>query len=237
MRILSYNLWHHRAGGELHGLASTHDADVVCVQEAHVSDLPRRLGELELAATTTTGLLGLGVYVRADRFAVTFHRAFRLKRGLHDIFLLPGTERLLAVRLVDRRTGVRTTVASFHAAPLTATNLLRRHQVAAAHMLLDEVSGDDAVVMIGDFNYPLFHSGLARVAALDGFTASFSDEPTYRHTASIATHFDLLTSRGMRVDTVRTLPAGASDHRPILVDAEVLGVPAKRADGVSVSSV
>ncbi|RWZ61539.1 endonuclease/exonuclease/phosphatase family protein [Labedella populi] len=232
MRILSYNLWHHRASGELEGLASGHDADVVCVQEAHVSDLPGRLGELELAATTTTGSLGLGVYVRADRFAVTFHRAFQLKRGLHDLFLLPGTERLLAVRLVDRRTGGRTTVASFHAAPLTATNRLRRHQVTAAHMLLDEVSDRDAVVMIGDFNYPLFRSGLERVAALDGFTASFSDAPTYRHTASLSTHFDLLTSRGMRIDAVRTLAPGASDHNPILVDAHLSAV----ADGPRVAA-
>lgn len=237
MRIVSYNLWHHRASGELEGLAREHEPDVVCVQEAHVSELPKRLGALELAATTTTGLLGLGVYVHADRFAVTFHRAFRLKPGLHDLFLLPGTERLLAARLVDRRTGVPTTVASFHAAPLTATNVLRRHQVAAAHMLLDEVSAGDPVVMIGDFNYPLFRSGLERAAARDGFTAFFSDAPTYRHTASLATHFDLLTSRGVRVDAVRTLAAGASDHHPILLDAEVLGAPAAPVVEVPARSV
>jgi endonuclease/exonuclease/phosphatase (EEP) superfamily protein YafD len=230
MRILSYNLWHHRAASELHGLAERHDADVVCVQEAHAADLPRRVGALELAATTSTGLLGLGVFVRADRFAVTFHRAFRLKPGLHDRFLLPDTERLLAVRLVDRRTGERTTIASFHAAPLTATNVLRRHQIAAAHMLLAEVSDGDPVVMIGDFNYPLFRSRLERVAARDGFSVDFSNEPTYRHTASLATHFDFLTSRGMRVDAVTTLPAGASDHRPILVDAAVVSTVVAEVD-------
>lgn len=230
MRILSYNLWHHRAASELRGLAERHDADIVCVQEAHADDLPRRLGDLELAATTSTGLLGLGVYVRADRFAVTFHRAFRLKPGLHDLFLLRETERLLAVRLVDRRTGGRTTVASFHAAPLTATNVLRRHQISAAHMLLAEVGDGDPVVMIGDFNYPLFRSRLERVAALDGFSVSFSDEPTYRHAGSLATHFDFLTSRGMRIDAVRTLPAGASDHRPILVDAAIASAAVADAD-------
>jgi endonuclease/exonuclease/phosphatase (EEP) superfamily protein YafD len=97
-------------------------------------------------------------------------------------------------------------------------------------MLLAEVSDGDAVVMIGDFNYPLFRSRLERVAARDGFSVAFSDEPTYRHTASLATHFDFLTSRGMRVDEVTTLPAGASDHRPILVDATVVSAVTAEAD-------
>jgi endonuclease/exonuclease/phosphatase (EEP) superfamily protein YafD len=88
-------------------------------------------------------------------------------------------------------------------------------------MLLDEIGEGDPVVMIGDFNYPLFRSGLERVAERDGFSVSLSDEPTYRHSASVSTHFDLLTSRGMRVHEVRTLPSGASDHRPILVHADV----------------
>jgi endonuclease/exonuclease/phosphatase (EEP) superfamily protein YafD len=91
-------------------------------------------------------------------------------------------------------------------------------------MLLAEVGDGDPIVMIGDFNYPLFRSRLERVAAVDGFSVTFSDEPTYRHTATLATHFDFLTSRGMRIGSVRTLPAGASDHRPILVDASIASV-------------
>ena len=168
---------------------------------------------------TTTGLLGLGVYVDAVRFAVTASRAFRLKRGLHDVAFLPGTQRLLAARLVDRRSGERVTVASFHAAPLTATNALRRHQVSAAHMLLDDLGEGEPVLLVGDFNYPLFRAGLERVAQRDGYTVAVSDRPTYRHAGSVATHFDLLTSRGMLIDSVRTLAAGASDHRPILAEA------------------
>ncbi len=233
MRILSYNLRHHQAVGELPALVEEHGVDVVCVQEAYVDRLPARIGRLELAAATSTGLLGLAVYVRAERFAVTFHRAFRLKRGLHDLVFLPGTERLLAVRLVDRRSGERSTVASFHAAPLTATNVLRRHQVAAAHMLLEEIGDGDPILMVGDFNYPLFRSGLERLVARDGFDVSVSDEPTYRHTASLSTHFDFLTSRGMGVEGVSTLPAGASDHRPILVDAHVAVAGARIVEGVT----
>jgi endonuclease/exonuclease/phosphatase family metal-dependent hydrolase len=217
MRVLSYNLRHHRAAGEIESLVAAHAVDVMCLQEAYVSELPRHAAGLERAATTSTGLLGLAVYVDASRYAVVASRAFRLKRGIHDVAFLPGTERLLAVRLVDRRTGERTTVASFHAAPLTATNLLRRHQVAAAHMLLDDFGAGEPVLMVGDFNYPLFRAGLQRHAARDGYTVTRSDRPTYRHVGPLSTHFDLLSSRDVGIDSVRTLPAGASDHRPILV--------------------
>lgn len=217
MRVLSYNLRHHRAAGEIGALATAHSADVLCLQEAYVAELPRHAAGLERAATTSTGLLGLAVYVDASRYAVVGSRAFRLKRGIHDVALLPpGTERLLAVRLVDRRTGERTTVASFHAAPLTATNVLRRHQVSAAHMLLDDFGAGEPVVMVGDFNYPLFRAGLERRAAHDGYTITVSDRPTYRHVGALSTHFDLLSSRDVSIAAVRTLPAGASDHRPIL---------------------
>jgi exodeoxyribonuclease-3 len=219
MRVVSYNLRHHRAVGEIAALAEEHAADVLCLQEAHASDLPARAGGLELAATTSTGLLGLGVYVDAARFAVVGSRAFRLKRGFHDVALLPGTERLLAVRLVDRRSGEASVVASFHAAPLTATNALRRHQVSAAHMLLDDFGEGDPVLMAGDFNYPLFRAGLERIALRDGYAVSVSDRPTYHHVGAFASHFDLVTARGLLVRSVRTLPSGASDHRAILIDA------------------
>lgn len=233
MKVLSYNLRHHRAAPEIAALAVENAVDVVCLQEAYVGELPVHAGPLERAATTSTGLLGLAVYVDAARFAVVASRAFRLKRGLHDVAFLPGTERLLAVRLVDRRSGERTTVASFHAAPLTATNVLRRHQVAAAHMLLDDLGAGEPVLMVGDFNYPLFRSGLARLARRDGYAVTASDRPTYRHVGSFATHFDLCSSRGMTVESVRTLPDGASDHRPILVEAAATATTAPVAPGAS----
>jgi endonuclease/exonuclease/phosphatase (EEP) superfamily protein YafD len=237
VKILSYNLRHHRAAEEISALAADHAVDVLCVQEAHAAELPSRAAGLELSATTSTGLLGLGIYVDPARFAVTASRAFHLKRGLHDVAFLPGTERLLAVRLVDRRTGERATVASFHAVPLTATNVLRRHQVSSAHMLLDDLGEGEPVLMVGDFNYPLFRSGLARRSERDGYALSVSDAPTFHHLGAIATHFDLLTSRGWRIDSVRTLPSGASDHRPILVDAVVgaAAVPRDERVGAVVS--
>lgn len=237
MKVLSYNLRHHRAAGEIAQLATEHGTDVLCLQEAYAAQLPSRAGTLELAATTSTGLLGLAIYVDASRFAVVASRAFRLKPGLHDVVFLPETERLLAVRLVDRRTGAATTVASFHAAPLTATNILRRHQVSASHMLLDDLGEGEPVLMMGDFNYPLFRTGLARLASRDGYALSVSDRPTYRHVGSFATHFDLVTSRGLRVESVRTLPEGASDHRPILAVAGLAETSTRVATRQTVGTV
>lgn len=40
MEIISYNLRKHRAVHELHELASQHDTDILCLQEADTKKLP-----------------------------------------------------------------------------------------------------------------------------------------------------------------------------------------------------
>jgi hypothetical protein len=187
-------------------------------------------------ARTTTGDMGLAIYVDPERFHVLDSRVFTVRRALHDRILLPGIERLLAVRIEDRGTGIVSTLASFHASPLSAINATRRRQIDEAHRHLRAFSLGSPTLMVGDFNYPLFRSGLARRVERDGFTISVSDGPTYYYTPRIAYHFDFLTSSRMLVSSVRTLPTGLSDHRPILVDATPVGPdphPSPIADGVT----
>lgn len=211
--------------------------DVFCLQEAETDRLPQTVGRLTLVARTTTGDMGLGIYVDASRFHVLDSRVFTVRRALHDRFLLPGIERLLAVRIEDGETGIVSTIASFHASPLSAVNATRRRQIDEAHRHLRAFSLGSPTLMVGDFNYPLFRTRLVNRIARDGFTLTISDGPTYYYTPRIAYHFDFLTSSGMDVGSVRTLPVGLSDHRPILVEATPLGSdphpPASASDAAS----
>jgi endonuclease/exonuclease/phosphatase (EEP) superfamily protein YafD len=73
--------------------------------------------------------------------------------------------------------------------------------------------------MVGDFNYPWFHRGLRARIVESGFEMSKSDSSTYARYKYFRGHFDFATSTGLEISGVKTLPAGASDHKPILVSA------------------
>lgn len=230
MRTLSYNLEKHKAAGELVGLAERYDADVLCLQEAATADLPAELGPLHLADATSRNRLGLAIYHRRDRFEALETHAFALKRSLHDRLLAPAHERLLTCRLRDRQDGRDLLVASFHASPLSALNSLRRKQITAAHEQLTALGPDLPALMVGDYNYPLFKGRLGTKLSRKGYDLTLSDTRTYTRYRIVRGHFDFATSTGMKVDAIETLPRGASDHFPILVESSVaepfpIGVP------------
>ncbi|ARC58193.1 hypothetical protein AS850_14000 [Frondihabitans sp. 762G35] len=227
--VMSYNLWKNHAVSELSRLESDHPIDFLCLQEAHTKTLPETLGDLRLAASTGNDRLGLAVYARADRFRVEETRSFTLDRSVHDIVLAPTPERLVGARLVDETTGERLVVASFHAAPLSALNLVRRRQIHAAHGLLRSLAGDAPVVMIGDFNYPFFTESLRRRLAATDFALTRGTAKTYRKFPMYRGTFDLVTAAGFDVSPITTLPQGLSDHFPILATATPTGGDA-RAD-------
>ena len=221
LRIVSYNLRKHAASGELQDIARDHDVDVLCLQEVDSEALPRRLDHLALADTTRANRLGLAVYVRDDRYEILHSQVFAVKKSLHDRVLAPANERLLAVHLRDRDTGEGVLVGSFHAAPLTALNSLRREQIAAAHAGMRSLSPDTPAVMVGDFNYPWFIRGLERHLTTSGYTLKRTTEPTYLRYKFFSGYFDFVTSTGFEIERVDVLPAGASDHRAIRLDAEL----------------
>jgi endonuclease/exonuclease/phosphatase (EEP) superfamily protein YafD len=49
---------------------------------------------------------------------------------------------------------------------------------------------------------------------------TLSDARTYTRYRFFKGHYDFVTSRGLSVGDVRTLPQGTSDHLPILIEAE-----------------
>ena len=219
VRTISYNLRKNRAVTEIGGLAEQHEADILCLQEADAIALPARLGHLRLVHAAENNRLGLAMYVREDRFQLRSAHTFQLKKSLHNRVLAPANERLLGARLHDRQTGHDLVAASFHAAPLTALNSLRRHQISAALAELRILGPGLPALMVGDYNCPVFQARLDRHMREAGYDLSLSDRRTYTRYKMFRGHFDFATSTGLRIDSVRTLDRGTSDHLPILVHA------------------
>ncbi|MBN8205309.1 endonuclease/exonuclease/phosphatase family protein [Microbacterium esteraromaticum] len=220
MRVISYNLRKHRAARELADLVSAHDPDILCLQECDTQDLPESIGGLSLVEATSGNRLGLAMYLRRNTFRVESVRTIGLKKSLHDMVLKPAHERVLGARLLDIDTGRGVIVASFHAAPLTALNSLRRNQIRAALGELQALGPDLPVLMVGDYNYPVFKENLGQTVREHGYMLTLSDDHTYTRYRVFRGHYDFATSVGLDISKITTLPQGTSDHRPILVTAE-----------------
>ncbi|WP_420100102.1 endonuclease/exonuclease/phosphatase family protein [Corynebacterium sp.] len=221
MKLISYNLHKHNAVTELLPLAAVHAPDAVCVQEADTRHLPHRLGDLELVHATSENRLGLAVYLRTGRFDVRDLQVTALEKSFHDRVMKPASERLVTVRAHDGKHDRDVVIASFHAAPLTATNALRRQQIRTSFDVLGTMGADVPSVMIGDFNYPLFQNRLRRHVDACGFNLARSAGATYSRYGVLRGNYDLAVSRGFSRSQVDVLPQGRSDHLPILVQASV----------------
>jgi exodeoxyribonuclease-3 len=219
--VMSYNLWKNHAVGELTSLVESGGVDLLCLQEAYTGDLPDTIGGLRHMASTGNNRLGLAIYGRHDRFEVHETRSFTLGKSMHDRVLAPTPERLVAARLVDRTTNQAFVLASFHAAPLTARNSVRRTQIRTAHEGLDALGAGLPALMIGDFNYPLFTKRLRRVLTRTGHTLARGPRGTYKRYLIFRGNFDLVTATGLELSPVKVLPQGASDHLPIVVSASL----------------
>ncbi|MCU1578785.1 MAG: hypothetical protein JWP19_989 [Rhodoglobus sp.] len=219
IRVISYNLRKNRASTELVELAKTPDLDALCLQECIAAELPAEIGNLHLADSTKRNRLGLAVYYRKDRYEQLASQSFELKKSLHDLIFSPTPERLVGAKLIDRDSKHELVLASFHAAPLTALNSLRRKQITAAHELLQTLGSGVPILMVGDYNYPLFQENLSEKVAKSGYDLTLSDRRTYTAYKFFRGHFDFVTSQGFTIEDVETLPRGSSDHIPILVTA------------------
>lgn len=221
MKVISYNLRKHKAADELAALVEQHDPDLLCLQECLTSSLPERIGSLQLVDATQGNRLGLALYSRTAMFHVEDVRTVGLKKSLHDRVLRPAHERVLGARLRDIDSGRAFVVASFHAAPLTALNSLRRHQIRAALDALAELGTGLPILMMGDYNYPVFKENLSQSISQHGYAMTLSDDHTYTRYRVFRGHYDFATSTGFRIDRMQTLPQGVSDHRPVVVEVEV----------------
>lgn len=220
MKFLSYNLLKHRAVAELEALVDLHGPAVLCLQEVNVHVMPKFLGPLELAIGTEKNRLGLAVYVDTERYSIEQVQAFKLRDAHYDRLASPAHERLLGVHMSSRETGQQFTSGSFHASPLTALNAVRRHQIREALERLDSLGEGSPLMMLGDFNYPVFRTRLQREIKLSGYELLTSDSVTYRNYRVVRGYFDFAVARGLGPITLKTLAQGESDHMPILAQVK-----------------
>lgn len=218
MKFLSYNLLKHKAIGEVDFLSLIHAPDVMCLQEVDTSKFPKYIGNLELAIATEKNRLGLAVYVNTASYRIEEVAAFQLKGGNYDRIASPAHERLLGVHISDRSGSEAFTVGSFHASPLTALNSVRRGQIKQSLKSLTELGDGSPVMMLGDFNYPIFRKKLEAEVKSLGYQLLTSNEQTYRNKL-VRGYFDFAVHQGFSVKSLKTLRQGASDHLPILAEA------------------
>lgn len=221
MRVISYNLRKHRAVDELHELVTARGVDVLCLQECDTTDIPDHIAGLTLADATRLNRLGLAVYARDSAYRVGETVSLALKKSLHDRVLRPAHERVLGVRLHDIDDNRDFIVASFHAAPLTALNSLRRQQIHVALAELASLGPGLPMLMVGDYNYPVFKENLSQRMREAGYELAMSDSRTYTRYRFFKGYYDFATSVGFQIDDIKTLPQGSSDHLPIQIDARL----------------
>jgi endonuclease/exonuclease/phosphatase family metal-dependent hydrolase len=221
VRVVSYNLRKNAAVGELAAIAREHEVDVLCLQEITTDAIPQHVEHLVLADATRSNRLGLAVYVREERFEIKATKLLSVRKSLHDMVLAPAHERLLATLLYDRVRDLDVLAGNFHASPLTASNSLRRKQIAAAHEGMRELAPDAPALMVGDFNYPWFIQSLERELTAGGYRLTRSTQPTYLRYKIFSGYFDFVTSTGYDISHVDVLPAGKSDHRAISLEAHI----------------
>lgn len=229
MKLISYNLRKHRAAAELESLVDTYGADLLCLQECDTADIPAQIAGLRLADVTHRNRLGLAVYFRMSMYRPLEVRSLGVKKSLHDRVLKPAEERMLGVRLHDIDQGRDLVVASFHAAPLTALNSLRRTQIRAALTEISAIGPGHPALMVGDYNYPVFKENLSQKVKEQGYELTLSDRRTYTRYRYFRGHYDFATSVGFEIDRIRTLPQGRSDHLPILITAHMTHPTGRRA--------
>jgi endonuclease/exonuclease/phosphatase (EEP) superfamily protein YafD len=239
MKLISYNLHNNNAAGDLRSLVDRHDPDVLCVQEADTDLLPVRIGDLELVQSTTDNRQGLAVYLRASRLDPRSTLLVPLEKSVHDRVMKPAQERMVTVRAHDAKHDREVMLSSFHAAPLTASNALRRQQISTAFAALQDLGSGLPSVLAGDFNYPLFQARLERHVGTFGYDVSRSDTSTYRRYGVLRGNYDFALSRGFAASAVESLPQQGSDHLPILVQAtlqprssDLTGADVQRNQGI-----
>lgn len=223
MQFLSYNLLKHKAVSELHKLAEAHTPDVLCLQEANVDQLPDEIGNLKLAIGTQKNRLGLAIYLDDSKFEVQQTASFSLRNSAYDRIAAPAHERLLGVLARNRSTEEVFSVGSFHASPLTALNSIRREQIHDGLTKLDQLGVDAPLMMLGDFNYPIFRKRLEREMKTLGFELYTSNQHTYKNYGLVRGYFDFAAGKRIALRWIKTLEQGLSDHLPILAQIDLPG--------------
>src|SRR5690606_4356076 len=183
-------------------LFGAHVPDSLCLPQCDATARPDVIGGLSLAQGTSGNRLGLAMYLRDNQYRVEQTRTIGLKKALPDRVLRPAHERVLGARPRNNDPGHGMHVAPLHQAPLTALNSRRRNQIRAGLDALQELGADLPVLMVGDYNYPVFKESLGQTVREHGYRLTLSDDRTYTRYRVFRGHYDFATSSGFDISHI-----------------------------------
>lgn len=235
VRIVSYNLWFHKAYPELLEMAQSQSPDVLCLQECYPTELEDNLSRLTLAGghrythklpvkhrspknRVSPGVLGGNVGM-----AIYYHpQRLELERMEPLELFLPWQERkggriaqVAHFKMVA--TGKRFIVVNIHLSALLAPNSARRKQMLEIIAWVAEHGKETPIIFAGDFNYPVASRGLRALMEKEGFLecGTRASQPT--HVSKLVKgKFDrIFISSNLKEREYAILPFGVSDHAPV----------------------
>lgn len=235
IRVASYNLWHHKAYGELADIAQNHNPDVFCLQECHPDQLDDRLGALKLAdaqryvhrlplthrpstknktSSVFKGNVGIALYYNPNRLHLDDMERFELP--------LPWQERsggrIVQIALFTAKiSGERFVVVNVHLSALLAPNRARRRQLQEVLDQITQQHKTTPVILAGDFNYPIADQKLRNQMAAHGLKECGTLDASPTHISKLVKgKFDrIFISNSLEEKGYTILQFGASDHAPI----------------------
>lgn len=223
VRILTYNIKFHRAYKDLETLVKKYRPDFLCTQEIDIKNLHDKIANLQLAATTRVGTMGLATYANYKKFEVTKSESIGLSSVWYEHVNRQPRFRLQLMHVKAKYSQHRFLLANLHLANLLATNHGRRGQ---AKMLFNYVKGkqnNSPAIIAGDFNYPVFTHRLINIAKENEFIelGPLNAKQTHNN-PFLKGRFDrVFVSSGLKESHYQVLPFITSDHTPVLVEIEI----------------
>lgn len=218
--IVSYNALMHKAYGDVPEIVASTNADILCLQEVRPDKLDKEIAGLKLAKTVQLGSIGLATYYNPKVFEHHRSTGHELPKAAYEL-MLKDNFRLIITTLTHKKTKQKLLVGNTHLANLFATNYDRRrqvHEILTAMNLVAEDQDDMAIILAGDFNYPIFPKGLLTLAESHGFADSANGKKHRTHQSRVVRHpFDKVFLSNITAAKYTVLPFGTSDHAPVLV--------------------
>lgn len=219
IRVGSYNLRSHQAYQEASELVDQYDIDIMCLQECHPAEADDNLGRLALAGTSPLGKVGLAVYYDIDKFSPRHASRYQLPPAWYEHPSMASRYRLQLVRLMLRKNKEELVIGNVHLANLWAPNIARRHQLAAALQLTNDLRGNTPAVVAGDCNYPWPSDGLDQTITSLGFKECGEPYVSTHTSRLLKGRFDrVIATPDVTQQSFSVLPLGGSDHAPLVFE-------------------
>ncbi len=229
--ILTYNILFNRARKTLSSLIDQYHPDIICIQEAEMDDEDSdgfekqgyQLGDFSNSFIKFGKIFGLATYFNMATVSFTSSSNFNLPRSFYETILLVlrGNEprSVLKTDFTLKKSGRKVTVYNTH---LTVLGLNGSRLKQLRETLSDpSFQSNDAIVLIGDFNYPYGRKKFEKlISEYDLKEATNSIFYTIEHRIfgflRIKLKLDYVLFKNLKPIETKRIHVRDSDHFPIL---------------------